>query len=129
MMAKRLFLDALLIVLGLTVYAIAQSFNVYVGGLPAASLPSVSTDALYVLQTPCVNTTCTSKQVPAFALLGAGQGYLIGGLPTCNGSTNVGLRVYVTNGVASPTFASAVGATGTVTDPVFCAGSGGWVYG
>ena len=54
-------------------------------------------------------------------------GYVIANLPACSAS-NIGLRVYVTNGQTAPPFLGAVSATGTVTAPVFCNGTG-WVYG
>jgi hypothetical protein len=61
--------------------------------------------------------------------LGIDHGYTIAGLPTCNGSTNVGAFASVTNGVSSPTYHGAVSTTGSSEDRVYCAGSAGWVYG
>ncbi len=126
-MAKRLSLKVGLFLLAMTGIVMAQAFNVYIGSLPGVTLPFGPTDAVYVLQTPCINTTCTSKQATAYSLLGAGQGYPIAGLPACSATTNIGLRAYVTNGAASPTYQSAVGATGAATNPVFCNGTG-WIY-
>lgn len=55
------------------------------------------------------------------------SGTTIASLPTCNSGTE-GAKMYVTNGVASPTFGGSVSTTGSTVDPVFCNGSG-WVYG
>lgn len=51
----------------------------------------------------------------------------IASLPTCNGSTNIGVHATVNNGVAGPTYMATVSTTGVVTDPVYCNGTN-WVY-
>ncbi len=55
------------------------------------------------------------------------NGFTISTLPTCN-STYKGAHAYVTNGVANPTFLSAVSSSGSTFAPVWCNGSA-WVYG
>lgn len=55
----------------------------------------------------------------------ATNGYTISTLPTSPGT---GARAYITNGVSSPTYLSAVGTTGSTTAPVFYNGTA-WVYG
>jgi hypothetical protein len=73
--------------------------------------------------TGCVNIT--GAQI--FSSCVSPQQYAIAGLPTCNGTTNVGTIAVVTNGVASPTYLAAVSATGAANRKVFCDGTG-WFY-
>jgi len=63
-----------------------------------------------------------TRSVGAFA-----TSYTIANLPSCTAGTNAGLLAMVTNGVASPTYNSAVSTTGTTNNLVFCNGSG-WTY-
>jgi hypothetical protein len=51
----------------------------------------------------------------------------IANLPACSSGTNAGLLMMITNGVASPTYNSAVSTTGSTNNLVFCNGSG-WTY-
>jgi hypothetical protein len=54
-------------------------------------------------------------------------GVAIASLPSCVAGIE-GARMFVTNGVTSPTFLGTVSTTGAVIAPVFCNGSS-WVYG
>lgn len=71
--------------------------------------------------------TCSGNITCSGNVISSGLGYLIAGLPTCNGGS-IGLRVYVTNAETAPAFLNTVSTTGAVTAPVFCNGSA-WVYG
>lgn len=75
-----------------------------------------------------INLSLSGKGTGSVVAAGAigTAGYLISGLPTCNGG-NEGLSAYVTNGATSPTYLSTVSATGSTVAPVFCNGSN-WVY-
>jgi hypothetical protein len=53
--------------------------------------------------------------------------FTIAALPTCTAGSNAGLLAMITNGVASPTYNSAVSTTGSTNNLVFCNGAG-WFY-
>lgn len=76
---------------------------------------------LNILAMGSAGVTSTDAGTPCFL-----PGTTIAALPTCNSAAQ-GLRSYVTNGQATPTYLGAVSTTGTVVAPVFCNGTG-WVY-
>lgn len=73
-----------------------------------------------------VAATNSSGQIIAATTQAIMSGYIISGLPTCNGGAE-GLIEYVTNGQTSPTFLGTVSTTGAVVAPVFCNGTN-WLY-
>ena len=73
-----------------------------------------------------ISTNGGNYEVSMCTAIMTATGYTIANLPTC-ASAIQGMRTYVTNGVASPTYYATVSTTGSSTVPVFCTGST-WVY-
>ena len=101
--------------------------NVVIGSYTGAAAPISATGSNFIVLSDGagnVRQTIDASGHAIFAATVRTSGYTIATLP----AGVVGMRAYVTNGQASPTYLLAVTATGTVTAPVFYNGTA-WVYG
>lgn len=103
------------------------SNNVVIGSYTGAAAPISATGSNFIVLSDgagIVRQTIDASGHAIFAATVRTSGYTIATLP----AGVVGMRAYVTNGQATPTYLLAVTATGTVTAPVFYNGTA-WVYG